>query len=130
MPWLLYVDDDKDDRDVFREICNEVQPGIKCVLAVDGREAIEKIEETEPPLCIYIDMNMPVMDGLEVLKSIKQHPNTSSVPVFILSTSKSTSLEREAKSTGATDYLIKPADYEGFIKLLRSCLIQHTNVSL
>lgn len=128
MSWLLYVDDDADDRDIFQEICKEVQPAVICVLAVDGKDAISKLENRDLPLCIYVDMNMPVMDGLDVLRILKQHHKISSVPIFILSTSKNAELEKEAKDTGAVDYLIKPADYEGFVKLLRTCLIQHTNL--
>lgn len=126
MSWLLYIDDDKDDRDLFKEICEELQPGIECVLVEDGPSAFEVLKQNGPPACIYVDMNMPLMNGLEILQNLKKDPAMSPVPVIILSTSRTSSIEEKTKQAGATDYLLKPTDYKGFIDLLKVCFKHHT----
>jgi CheY-like chemotaxis protein len=126
MSWLLYIDDDPDDRALFIEVCEEVHPATRVFAAESANEAFVKLEETaEPPICIYIDVNMPIINGIEALRKIKTNPKFVSVPTFILSTSKTPALESEAKKEGAVDYIIKPSHYGGFLSLLRSCFLRH-----
>jgi CheY-like chemotaxis protein len=125
LQWVLYIDDDQDDRQLFQEVCNEVHPNVKCVVANDGIAGLEILKENKSPMCIYVDMNMPYMNGIEVLKAIKNMPKFSPIPVFILSTSKTTRLEIDARANGATDYLLKPIAYSYFVSLLTLCYNQH-----
>jgi CheY-like chemotaxis protein len=125
MKWILYIDDDPDDRDMFMEVCNEVQPNVECVVAISGVEAFDTLQEREPPLCIYLDVNMPVMGGLEVLRILKSDPRYMDIHVFLLSTANSAEFIKEAKALGAADYLIKPMKYQDFQTLLKACFQEH-----
>lgn len=123
---ILYVDDDKDDREVFDEVLKHVAPSLVCMLAKDAEHAFSLIREARQlPLCIYADMNMPKQSGLEFLKTLKNDRNFSHIPVFIISTSSLPKYEAEAISLGAAGYLVKPNSYSGFTKLLKLCFAAH-----
>ena len=121
---VLYVDDDHDDQLIFQEALNEVRPEMKCELISDGIKALKFLKEAPLPLCIYLDVNMPIMNGLQVLEKIKQDARLSHIPTFILTTSKSPMTEKKAKGLGAT-YLIKPNSYSEYLHLLDKCLKAH-----
>jgi CheY-like chemotaxis protein len=122
---ILYVDDDPDDQYLFLEALKEIRPNIHCYLASDGEKALAVLREVATPLCIYLDLNMPRMNGMETLKAIKTDSKLSDVPVFILTTAKSTVIEKEARESGAVDYLVKPATHNEFVKLLDKCFTAH-----
>jgi CheY-like chemotaxis protein len=88
-------------------------------------EAIEKLITCELRLGVYLDMNMPRVDGMEILRLLRSEPRFSNVPIFILSTSTTDSMIEKAKSFGATDFLKKPTDYQKFSELLTACFSKH-----
>ncbi|MEO1858154.1 MAG: response regulator [Rubritalea sp.] len=75
--------------------------------AVDGEKALHEVRENLPDVAI-LDVNMPGMDGLEVLEAIKSDPETSGVPVIILTASSHALTEQEAIASGAAAFLTKP----------------------
>jgi CheY-like chemotaxis protein len=119
-PIVLYVDDDRDDQELFTEIVKEIDPDIDCVIATDGVDALLLLPQIDTPACIFIDVNMPRMNGLELLKTIKGHPVYSSIPAIILTTSGSKMDELTALCLGASEYLTKPSSYKEFSKLLKN----------
>lgn len=122
---ILYVDDDSDDRILFNDAVQEASQDVSCTMAIDGFDALEKLSNGDLPACIYIDINMPRMTGIELLEKIKRDPACSKIPVFILSTAGSPADKIAAMKLGAVDYLIKPDTFNGMKKLLASCLMQH-----
>lgn len=125
---IVYVDDDEDDRDIFREVMRDVNPNLKLVLAKDGQDALTKLQDLNP-ICLFIDMNMPKMNGLQLLAILKQDPVLAEIPAFILTTALTPNQTHEIKSLGARDYLIKPSSFEEFKNLLRSSLSKHFGLS-
>lgn len=121
---IVYVDDDEDDRDIFREVMRDVNPDLKLVLAKDGQDALAKLQELIP-ICMFIDMNMPRMNGIQLLTILKDDPALANIPAFILTTALTPSQTHELKSLGARDYLIKPSGFEEFKSLLRNNLTKH-----
>ena len=121
---VMYVDDDEDDRDIFTEVIRAVRPDLKLVLAKDGTDALTKLETFRDPICMYIDMNMPKMNGLQLIALLKEQPQFRSIPAFILTTALTPGQSIELKNLGARDYLIKPSSFEDFKDLLRSSLQQ------
>jgi CheY-like chemotaxis protein len=121
---IIYVDDDEDDRDIFREVIRDVNPGLQLVLAKDGQDALTKLQEVNP-ICLFIDMNMPKMNGLQLLTILKEDPVLSEIPAFILTTALTPNQTNELKTLGARDYLIKPSSFEEFKTLLRVNLLKH-----
>lgn len=101
---LLLIEDDNFLRDLItRKIIKE---GFQVVGAVDGEEALKKASEENPDL-ILLDLILPSMDGFEVLRRLKQKPETEKIPVIVLSNLGQKEDVERAKALGAVDYLIK-----------------------
>src|SRR5689334_12244205 len=109
---FLLIDDDPDDGLIFCEALREIDPNIVCDLEQEAKAAIARIaDQTMTPDLIFLDLNMPVIDGWQVLRAIKSNPSSQSIPVVIYSTSP---LERDiarAKDFGASAYFSKPLDF-------------------
>jgi CheY-like chemotaxis protein len=105
----LLVDDDDDDKEIFCLALQKVDPSIKCVTASDGREALSILDE-EPfvPEYIFLDLNMPLMDGKECLKEIKKRNHLKHIPVIIFSTSSAGKDIEDTKKLGAKSFITKP----------------------
>lgn len=88
-------------------------------VARDGEEAlayIERWEKGEPvPICILLDLRMPKVNGLEVLRRLKSHPRFSSIPVIILTTSREDTDIAEAYKLGCNSYIVKPVEFDKFM---------------
>ncbi|HEY0651852.1 MAG TPA: response regulator [Chryseosolibacter sp.] len=126
---IIYVDDDEDDRDIFREVMRDVNPKLDLVLAKDGQDALQKLQVLDP-ICLFIDMNMPKMNGLQLLTILKGDPALATIPAFILTTALTPAQTLEVKSLGAQDYLIKPSSFEEFKNLLKTNLQKHFGLVL
>lgn len=103
------IDDDIDDQEIFALVLKSVNPSIACVVANDGIEAVSKLtkEETFNPDYIFLDLNMPRMDGKECLQEIKKIDRLKETPVIIYSTSSEQKDIIETRKLGASDYLEK-----------------------
>src|ERR1700755_558562 len=82
------IDDDIDDQEIFSMALAEIDPTIQCTLAGDGPQALEMLEAmaTDLPDYIFIDMNMPKMNGIACLKAIKNLDHIESARVYMFST--------------------------------------------
>lgn len=114
-PLLLFVvDDDLDDLMLFKDAINEIDATIEIETAGNGVEALKKLNEQaiSEPDYIFIDLNMPLMNGVQCLQEIKKIPAYQHVPVIIYSTS---SYERDILQTinnGAFHYIVKPFSFQ------------------
>jgi CheY-like chemotaxis protein len=110
MPQIcLLVDDDEDDREIFCLALEKVDTSIKCVSARDGREALSILESGSfIPDYIFLDLNMPIMDGKECLKEIRKINQLNRVPVIMFSTSSVDRDKDETKKLGANEFITKP----------------------
>jgi CheY-like chemotaxis protein len=105
----FFIDDDTDDQEIFGMALSEVFPGGRCLFASDGIEALDRLSDTSfSPSCIFIDLNMPRMNGRECLEEIGKIERLRRVPVFIYSTSQDHMLIEECKALGAVDVVVKP----------------------
>ena len=90
-------------------------------VARDGEEALEYIDRWEKgyplPLIILLDLKLPKVDGLEVLRRIKKHERFCMVPVVVLTSSSEDKDIETAYKLGANSYIIKPVDFESFVKV-------------
>jgi CheY-like chemotaxis protein len=88
-------------------------------VARDGEEALKYFERWEQgetrPIVILLDLNLPKINGLEVLQKIKSHPDFKTIPVVILTTSSESSDLQAAYQSGANSYIVKPVDFEKFL---------------
>ena len=86
---VLYVDDDSDDREIFAEIVEAIDPNIKVVEAANGIETINLLAAGELPDIIFLDLNMPRKGGIECLKEIRSDARLRDLSIAIYSTSAS-----------------------------------------
>jgi CheY-like chemotaxis protein len=118
---VLNVDDDQEDREFFCDALQEIDPSITCLVAASGMEALSLLQKQRPlPDYIFLDINMPMMDGKQCLKVLKSIPQIESIPVIMYSTSTDTREIKECYSLGAEDFLIKPHSFEKLVNDLSS----------
>lgn len=84
------------------------QAGYEVVEAADGQEAVTKVTGTPDLSLVVCDVNMPVMDGLEFLETIKREPKHADLPVLMLTTEGQPAQMQRAKKAGAKGWMVKP----------------------
>jgi CheY-like chemotaxis protein len=121
---ILNVDDDLEDQDIFTEAIGFIDPLITCIKANNGLEGHELLFNDENQLSIdyiFLDINMPKMNGIELLSFIKKNDRLKNIPIYVLSTSCSKREQAEINLLGAT-LLEKQSQFEMNIKMLRSII--------
>ena len=117
MKLCLIVDDSRVIRKVARQIFEAI--GFTCEEAEDGKQALEICQKRLPEV-VLLDWNMPVMDGIEFLRALRQMPDGSNPVVVFCSTENDLQHIQEALATGANEYIMKPFDAD----IVRSKLCQ------
>jgi CheY-like chemotaxis protein len=118
---VLLVDDEPLDRYFFNEVLSDALPEVKLIHATNGNEALELLSTIdELPSYIFMDINMPFMNGFECLKNIKATPKLVDIPVIIYSTSDDIRTKELAKELGAFMFLTKPHSVDILAKKLKS----------
>ena len=107
---ILLIDDDSDDQEIFSNALKRSDRSVSCVFANDGIHALEKInaEKSFVPDFIFIDLNMPRMNGQECLMNIKKIDKLKNIPVYIYSTLADPLTIAANKKLGAKDFIVKP----------------------
>lgn len=121
---IFLVDDDPDDLMLFNDAINEIDGSIQVITATNGVDALAKLKAgIDPqPDYIFVDLNMPLMNGIQCLQEIKKLPAIAHIPVIIYSTS---SYERDIQQTinnGAFQYMVKPFSFQELCNQLRKTL--------
>ncbi len=120
----MLVDDDEDDRDIFLSVLDTIAPEAGCLIATNGHEALKKLTETEQlPRLIFLDLNMPLMNGRQFLAEFKKQTSFNFIPVIILSTSSDRETIAQTKALGATDFITKPDKYSRWEEILRELIL-------
>ena len=104
---LLVVDDNLDNIEILRAFLES--RSYQVVSAQDGRSALEMLEETKPAL-VLLDVMMPGMDGWQVCRTIKAHPEFASTRVIMVTAKGGFEDKYEGMRSGADDYIVKPVD--------------------
>jgi CheY-like chemotaxis protein len=107
---ILLVDDDEDDQDMFREALDGLEPRIECYTAQDGEEALMLLgtASKQLPDFIFLDLNMPRVNGRQCLQSIRKAEKYNGIPVIIYSTLSRPADVEELIRLGAAYYFTKP----------------------
>lgn len=114
MTTIFLIDDDADDREIFADLLAEDHPSILLQQAVNGADAFEKLrsENFRKPDLIFLDLNMPIMDGRTFLQRIKMDPDFRDIPVIIYTTSSSDTDRSFAMENKAAFFLTKQYSLE------------------
>jgi len=109
-----------DDSDTIRASLSDIlhRNGLKTETAKDGKEALGKLGGFKADL-IITDLNMPVMDGLTLIKEIRKLPAHRFTPVLMLTTESQQAKRDEARAAGATGWLVKPVKPDDLMAVVR-----------
>lgn len=119
----LVVDDSNAMRSIMARILRSV--GFEVVEASDGQEALDHLKQGAPPQVALVDWNMPRMDGVTFLRSMRCNAAWNGVPVMMVTAETESSLVVTALEAGADDYLMKPFTREMLIEKLDLLGIEH-----
>jgi len=127
MPAILLVEDNPADQRLTQRALKRGSLDVKLIIVNDGQEAMDYLLGNEPfsnrtihqiPDLILLDINMPRMDGFQVLKEIREHETLRTVPVIMLTTSSHERDVIESYQLGVNAYINKPVQIEEFIKAI------------
>lgn len=95
--------------------------GYEVIEACDGAEGLEKAKASQVHL-VLTDQNMPRMDGLTLIKSLRALPEYSSVPILMLTTESSDAMKAQGRAAGATGWMVKPFDPVKLIQVVKKVM--------
>lgn len=104
----LVVDDAGIARKMVGRMVSEL--GFQVVVAEHGQDALDKLDPAEPPVAIITDWNMPVMDGVELARTVRAMPDYAAIPVLMISSESDPRRVAKALLSGVDEYLFKPVD--------------------
>lgn len=115
---ILLVEDNVLDADLIKRALQKVEASIQLEIASDGEEAIAYLDKwekgTPTPIFILLDLKLPKISGLDVLKQLKTHPKYKLLPVVVLTSSNEMPDIQQAYDLGANSYILKAIDYDQF----------------
>jgi len=117
---ILIIDDDDDDSDFLRDAIHQISPGTNCTLVSSSTEALQdlKTKKIPRPDLIFLDLNMPRINGMQCLKELKSDPDSSEIPVAIYTTSKLHADHLESLTLGAVHFITKPSSFRHLCKII------------
>jgi two-component system, response regulator len=127
-PIILLAEDNPDDEELTRLAFEQAGQPHRLVIVRDGAEALDWLfaagafagrTPAEPPDLVLLDLKLPKVDGLEVLRRLRADPRTALTPVIILTTSLEEPDLANAYRHGANSYIRKPVDFDQFTEALR-----------
>lgn len=120
-PILLVEDDQVDTMAVVRAL-KEIQVMNRVVHRENGEEALNYLRDTtsDKPCIILLDLNMPIMNGIEFLKAVRDDEQLRHIPVVVLTTADEQQAKLDSFNLGAAGYMSKRVDYRQFVEVIRS----------
>jgi CheY-like chemotaxis protein len=125
--WILLAEDNPNDADLALRVLAAQQAPSEVVLAVDGAEALDCLYQRGafrscdhgPPAVVLLDLKMPKIDGLEVLRQIKNDPALKQIPVVVFSSSNEGTDLTRTYQLGVNAYVVKPLGFQEFVAVLK-----------
>lgn len=120
---ILLVEDNPDDEELTTMALRDCGVKNEIVVARDGVEAVARLDEwrsTSPlPMFVLLDLKIPRLNGFEVLRWIREHPETRSLPVVVLTSSDDRQDIARGYAEGANSYVLKPVGFDAFARAVR-----------
>ena len=126
---ILLVEDDMAHAEIVRRNFESFRVANRLIHVTDGQAALDYVNrqgdysdaaKSPRPGAVLLDLRLPKVDGLEVLRSMKADPSLRAIPVVILTTSKAEIDKVKAYNLNANSYLVKPVDFTQFTQLLET----------
>lgn len=117
---ILLIDDDTEDHELFKIALDQVSKTAECTTSTNAREALNMLVTKQlNPDVIFLDLNMPIMSGLEFLKEVKMRSETQYIPIIIFSTSSNAATVKLTRDMGAVDFITKPDRFDKLVEILK-----------
>jgi|SRR3954469_24252066 len=114
---IFLVEDNPNDAELTQRALRKTDIGVHLNLARDGAEALEfLLSGRNKPKVIFLDLKLPKIDGIEVLRRIRADDRTRSIPVVVLTSSQEERDITECYKLGVNSYVVKPVEFEKFYK--------------
>ncbi len=126
---ILLIDDDGDDRDLFREALEKVSPATGYLSAADWEEALLVLRGAMPDI-IFLDINMPFVNGWDCLRRLKSDLQLRHIPVALYTTSSTIRDRQAAEASGAQAFYTKPDSFQELKRLLQKVVFHLENGSI
>jgi|SRR5450631_1208923 len=120
---IMLIDDDPDDQLFFRDAIQLMHPELVCLLVSSCQEAFRQLEKPPLPAFIFMDLNMPVMNGFDCLLYFKNHELYREIPIIIFTTSKNLQDIGRTRQLGASYFMTKPDDFNILCKKLSKIIL-------
>jgi CheY-like chemotaxis protein len=119
---ILLVEDDQVDVMTVTRALKEIHVTNPLVTLENGEDALNYLRapDSEKPCIILLDLNMPIMNGIEFLQVAKQDDQLKSIPVVVLTTSEEQQDKVNSFNLGVAGYMAKPVDYRQFVEVMRA----------
>lgn len=119
---ILIADDDNDDASLLTEALQDILPSCNCIYAADGIAAIGFIKNNPAPDLVFLDLNMPLRNGLNCLKDISSSNLLPATPVVIYSTSQNIKEIDQSYQYGAKFYIVKPSSFSELKRIIKRAI--------
>jgi CheY-like chemotaxis protein len=121
---VYIADDDTDDIEFFQAGLEDIDSSLSLTYGKNGMELLRKLLYPQLPVpdLIFLDINMPLMNGIECLREIKSHLHLKDIPIIIYSTTALNETVETAYELGANMYVEKPSDYTKLVNMLSSVM--------
>ena len=114
---ILLVEDNPNDAELTQRALKKTNLGVGLATARDGAEALEYLFSNRPkPKVIFLDLKLPKIDGIEVLRRVRADDRLRSVPVVVLTSSQEERDISQCYKLGVNSYIVKPVEFDEFYK--------------
>jgi len=127
---FFLIDDDHEDQEIFKTALQELDPGHECILARDPVEALSILNNNKNLNAdlIFLDLNMPRMNGPEGLIELRKDPRLQQTPIYFYSTHKAEMIANAA-ITEVAGFISKPESISGLTAILKKLVIKHNSTA-
>ena len=119
---ILLVEDDQIDALTVKRALRDIQVKNKVIHVENGEEALAYLKDNEgiKPCLIFLDLNMPRMNGIEFLEVAKNDPGMQSIPIIVLTTSTEHKDRSDSFKHSVAGYMVKPVNYDKFVEMMKT----------
>jgi CheY-like chemotaxis protein len=134
---LVLIEDSQNDIELFLNVVEWIDMGDQVRVFPDGREALEYLLGTgqyesqapEYPVVIFLDLKMPLLDGIEILKELRGNLRTVNHPIVVFTSSNQDIDVMKSYELGANSYVVKPVQFEKFAETIRELINYWRNIN-
>ena len=120
---IFYTDDDPEDLEFFKEIVEGIDEDLVVVTQSNGQELLSALDNPPPaPQLVFLDINMPGMNGYDILSKLRALGSHNELPIIMFTTSTDTEAISKSRELGATYYLPKSGAFDGLKKSIEHAL--------